>query len=400
MVILAVIFDKIHKPFTISNIKELEIEYKNNINSILSFYTIIRESSHDPDILNFFNLLWLQKDIITICSYDMSWPYSMARLKINKQKTWLFKFIFNWEKSVEFLYDFIKKNKKILSLEWILMLDQKFDFEFGTDKSLISELSEIIYKLNFSNNHKNSWIINDIKRFLYYKCNFIDYIVQNSLDLNSLFKEFLDYSSVDIKNEFVKIDEKERNKNIQKINTKQIQTLDQKWIKINPEKFDKNSRNLVLYFRKSDMNGSEFLMITYILHYYIEWWYSKIFNKLKIVSRTSGKYPKKVHELFNNIEYLDVEWDDFEKSCWIYANTICLTHWTPEWAKYYSNPILCEEIVEDKHYNKKMPLIPKWVKYQELWLTYDNKENYQYDIDQIFTKVMKSIIWLEQIMLD
>ncbi len=110
---------------------------------------------------------------------------------------------------------------------------------------------------------------------------------------------------------------------------------------------DQNHRTLVLYFRNESgpqMDYGAFSASAYALHWYIAHGYSPLFDKIKIVSRTTNQYPQYLHLVAPEIEYDPCRGGDFFKACSIYANTIHYTHGTPIEHKYGSVPILSKSI--------------------------------------------------------
>lgn len=354
-------------------------------------------------------------------------------ISMNQSKLSLFKIIFDWKVAYDKLGEFLIACDNI-TLEWLEVLYTGFEFSFREDGVRLS--NEIAYKIMWwhYNNLFNRTLKHEIIEYLDIQWNIIDFLVSNNLNRNSLFVKTCDYFSEEIRSEYEndKVLEDERNENISAVNKSQEkmlldyqkQVIDARtssitstnwitninWISnyqfdvlntlrddFSLEEYNEKERSLVLYFRHENMDEFEFLIISYIVHNYINWWFSRVFNKIKIVSRVVMDYPVIVHSLFNNIDYLNVNWEEFQEVCWIYANTMCLTHWTPEWVAFNSSPILTTKIIKDEY---KMGMVSDWVKYQELELSYTNFTNRQYSFVDIFNNVIKSIKWLEDKMLD
>ena len=119
-----------------------------------------------------------------------------------------------------------------------------------------------------------------------------------------------------------KVPYKKRFELTEKVNKKQVSLLEKIHIK------SLNSRNLVLYYRTSPSNDEkqmddfDFFLICYILNKYIEKGYSKLFTSIKLVSRNSNIYPKFIHKLFKNIQYLDTKRNEFINKTSVKSNLI------------------------------------------------------------------------------
>lgn len=183
-------------------------------------------------------------------------------------------------------------------------------------------------------------------------------------------------------------------------------------LEANPEK-----RDLVLYFRskRGDIEGSsqvdpvEFGMAFWILNYYIQNGYSKIFNGLKIVSRTGNAYPQWIQDQYPETQYSDAQGNQFLVESAVGANCIHFSEGLPEQAFYGSMPILG---VSARRRKKKMKnLGPN--DYVRLFLDYNKdlasiRDIYLEDpippqngsFANVMTEILRAIQELEEKMID
>jgi hypothetical protein len=171
-----------------------------------------------------------------------------------------------------------------------------------------------------------------------------------------------------------KIDDDVRQKNIEHVNKKQLDTLQSKrgiiqydscpdheneykripnTVDVGTE-FDMDKRTLVLYFRQESIHMTdgemvltiqtdyfEFCAIAYSLHKLITEGCFKIFNDIKIVSREPYLYPRYIHKLCD-IKY---ENENFIQTCNLGANTIHFGHGTAPDNACGTIPIYCNQMI-------------------------------------------------------
>lgn len=216
-------------------------------------------------------------------------------------------------------------------------------------------------------------------------------------DISDTFNKYISSKWVDY------ISAEERQNNIKNTNKNQ-ELLDSSIININSLYIDENDRNLVLYFRNENMNEFIFLIITKAISLYI-WKYSKVFNKIVLVSRDPNKYPNYIHKITPEIVYKNVIWDEFKKTTTIYSNTIHFTHWRTwesgfEWMKT-SIPIICKANEKDSRDECRS----NWKRTVTLDLLFKDKklswikEINEKSIHLIISKVLDSIVQCENMML-
>ena len=107
---------------------------------------------------------------------------------------------------------------------------------------------------------------------------------------------------------------------------------------------DKQKRKLVLYFRgeggSQQMDPFEFLVSAWAAHQYVTEGRSEVYNEVVLVSRCPEMYPKAIHILCPDIEYLDVSGNSFKRICSLGANTVHFTHGTSIENQFGSTPVL------------------------------------------------------------
>ena len=228
------------------------------------------------------------------------------------------------------------------------------------------------------------------------------------------FIEICNFYSKDVFSEINKrnnISKEEKINLIKKINRIQKNKLNKTsiWDKI----FEYTGRDLVIYFREEGTYGGqmdrfEFMIIVYTLYLYIRNNHSKIFTKLKIISRSSERYPKEIHKFFKGIEYLDVKGKKFKERCSIYANSIHLTNGSVVENDYFSIPILGTAIRLDGNKMRNVSeFIPLHLFYfknnHEMKITSNqiyNEKEYSGDIKGVIKEVLRAVIELEDKMIE
>jgi len=119
-------------------------------------------------------------------------------------------------------------------------------------------------------------------------------------------------------------------------------------------------RSLVLYFRREipestdfnwdhtvQMDYFEFSIISFILYEYIYSGYSKVFNDLRIVSRNPYIYPYYIHRLCPRLTYHPYEGKEFIEQTCIGASTIHFQHGTTPDNACGTIPIYCNQMILD-----------------------------------------------------
>ena len=234
---------------------------------------------------------------------------------------------------------------------------------------------------------------------------------------DTILKKFIEICNFYSKDVFSEINERnhiskeEKINLIKKINKIQKNKLNKTsiWDKI----FEYTGRDLVIYFREEDTYGGqmdrfEFMIIVYTLYLYIRNNHSKIFTKLKIISRSSERYPKEIHKFFKGIEYLDVKGKKFKERCSIYANSIHLTNGSVVENDYFSIPILGTAIRLD---GNKMRNVSDFISLHLFYfknnhemgnINYEiyNEKEYSGDIKGVIKEVLRAVIELEDKMIE
>lgn len=107
--------------------------------------------------------------------------------------------------------------------------------------------------------------------------------------------------------------------------------------------FEEHTRTLNFYYRQAQWSfDPHFEIISDFIKYYIENWYSRVWNKYRII----GRHPstKKLWE--SDVTYREMM--AFRSISTIYADTIHLTHWSPESQIPWSQFILWNTITQNR----------------------------------------------------
>lgn len=302
--------------------------------------------------------------------------------------------------------DFDRKNKESISktLVWLLQNNQNKIIPFIKILFIVNDLN---LKVNLgeilgweTNNEKLENLEKEIKAKLKRKIFFQDN--KNKAKYDEIIQEVFSQRIDEKLQWFEKIPESERKRNIKKINKKQLLALF--WHGIKHEKYDKNHRTLVLYFRAENMDSFSFSLITHILYKFISSWYSKVFDRILITSRWDWQYPEEIHNIWN-IQY---QYHDFKNITNIFANTIHFTHGTVV-EEYFMNTtthIIWIANLADNEDKKRVPenwnYIPLYLKY---WKTERNYSEEHFEMDRswnfedLFDEIIKAVKACEDMMI-
>jgi hypothetical protein len=197
----------------------------------------------------------------------------------------------------------------------------------------------------------------------------------SSMDYILKFHKLCDIFSSDIKSKFEKIPSEIRDKNIKLVNDKQLRDLIKSSIytskifeKDNKKKIELRNRSLVLYFRRkrdgqNQVDYLEFSIMYYIIDWYVNNGYSKLFNNVSVVSRKINKYPQYLNFLFKNFNYLPVTDDDksnVENFVFVSSVGANIIHFVD--GDYWKHVIYCST-----------PIVSESVKYSRFDLIKQNK---------------------------
>ena len=159
-----------------------------------------------------------------------------------------------------------------------------------------------------------------------------------------------------------KTPESVRKKNAQQVNKEQQDRLDHTHPNDNIKIEHMEDRTLTLYFRAEaveQMDRGEFLASAWILNWMIENGHSKVFNRVRIVSRNMNTFPHLLQIICPNIEYIDGRQEEFRKACSIGANVIHYTNGTVFEDEYHSIPILSKSVrIDERKMERGFPFIP------------------------------------------
>jgi hypothetical protein len=208
------------------------------------------------------------------------------------------------------------------------------------------ELSEYELKIfEKDKRYRDEWLYSDYRNlkknssndFLYFFCSSYNIkklgsqiskvFKSGNYDFSSMnyilkFHKLCDIFSSDIKSKFKVFPQNIRDENIKLVNDKQVKDLIESSRSIskifeenNKKKLELKNRSLVLYFRRRDdgqkqVDYLEFSIMYYIIDWYVNNGYSKLFNNVSVVSRKINKYPQYLNFLFKNFNYLSVTDDD------------------------------------------------------------------------------------------
>lgn len=303
--------------------------------------------------------------------------------------------------------DFNEKNKDAISniLVWLLQNNQNEIIPFIKLLFVINDLSlKIDLSLIFDweiNNEKLQNLKKEVRKKLKRKIFF-----QNNKG-NATYDETIQevfWERIDKKLKwFEKVPEEQRKRNIKKLNKKQLLKLFWYWIE--HEKYDKNHRTLVLYYRAENMDTFQFSLITHILYKFINWWYSKVFDRILVTSRWNWQYPHEIHNIWD-IQY---QYNDFTMITNIFANTIHFTHGTVIEDDYMNTTthIVWIANLADSEDRKRVPeswnYIPLHLKY---WKTEWNYKQEHFEMDKswnfedLFDEIIKAVKACEEKMLE
>jgi hypothetical protein len=293
--------------------------------------------------------------------------------------------------------------------------------------------------------------ISDEQKFMYFFCSYYnlkklkkqisnvfnsDNFDFKKISYTDKFHKLCEIFSNDIKNEFKdKYSEELRNKNIKSINSKQIKNIsnaDTIRVVNNKNYVLLNNRTLVLYFRSRAYNDEqvdylEFSIMYYILDWYINNGYSKVFNKLSVVSRNKEEYPKYLNYLFKKFNYSSVSDQDNSNVCKFKFETSIganLVHFVDGdyWSglSNYSTPIVSESIKVNKHdgirvdaykqnkvvllkgifYDRNNEFISKEKTFKKLFLKNSSRDRNTGDFYKLMRTMLDSVIELENKMIE
>lgn len=262
----------------------------------------------------------------------------------------------------------------------------------------------------------------------------------NENNLEDSFLNLCEFFSRRIKNEFQAPYPKElRLSNVKRINEKQRKDIiDKVWnraLKFILQKKDGksfqtnyeflNDRSLILYFRRrrdgrEQVDYMDFSIMYYILDWYINSGFSKVFTKLEVVSRAPNQYPLYLNKLFPNLIYHSFTNKDesnvkkFTFHTSIGANKVFFVDSAyKEDKSYFTIPILSESI---KYKSDDYPFlgIKKYVLLKGIFYDKKNK-NLRPALTEIFRKdkrdrntgnfeklmrtILESVIELENLMI-
>ena len=297
--------------------KELN-QVKNNIDKVKSK---IQKEELDNELFDYLHSLSyiFANKILNYLSFFIKEKIVNINIKEVSKFYEIFNFIKN-EHRVEEKFEFVyKKIQNFIKLEDSY---EKFLLSLGGWFSFNKRLIEI---KNLIPEYKFKWDYDDVCMYFKFICK---KVFSSSDVLESKFQS--------------KISFRERLRNLEKINNYQFSFLEKLKLK------SINGRSLTLYYRTRTLNNEkqmddfDFFLICFILNKFIYEEYSKVFTKIRIVSRNSYAYPKLVHKLFPNIEYLNVSEDDFIRKTSIKSNSI-----------YFNSGSVSEQIT-----NKSITIVP------------------------------------------
>lgn len=193
-------------------------------------------------------------------------------------------------------------------------------------------LRDNLYRQVFIFDHFRPLEKNDVDDFLFVFCahhkieklrkQITPVFIDSNFDFKNMsyrdkFLKLCDIFSKDIRKEFKVFSKSDRAINIKNINDKQIKNIRDSFItnefisnlfekdKNGNDKFNLSGRNLVMYFRRrlnsqKEVDYLEFSIMYYILDWYINSGFSRVFDKLSVVSRDDSEYPEFMNDLFPN----------------------------------------------------------------------------------------------------
>ena len=150
---------------------------------------------------------------------------------------------------------------------------------------------------------------------------------------------------------------------------------------------DRQSRSLTLYYRRETLEEGEtpshihqvdyfeFCIISYIIGRYITGGYSRVFNKLKIVSREPDIYPHYVHDVVPECSYVNVGGTDFIAECCVLSNTIYFVNGSSPDRASHSMPIFCNCMLLDSNRAREPHIrldLSYYIDNEDDYVVYDN----------------------------
>ena len=367
--------------FNYSNEKEL-IQLKKYVYSSISK---INANSFDTNFKKYLQdmINILINKILDYFIFEVNTLYPNLNVKEWSEFYEIFNFItkeHNVEKGFSIVHN---KIKNFMSLEdshekFLLSLGCWFSF----DKRL-QEIKSLIKDYNFKSDYKH------ITMYFKFICK---KVFKDSQKLQPYFR--------------AKISFRDKIKNIERINKCQSSLLERLNLK------SVQGRSLTLYYRtrpsndEKQMDDFDFFVICFILDAFIQG-HSKIFTKIRIVSRSSNKYPKLVHSLFPNVEYLDVSSEEFIRKTSIKSNSVHFNSGSiSEQVKNHSISIVPKSYKTHRDYDSKNDIFLVFLNL--FYWNYDeaqfiNKdeivEDESYSIESVMCEMLRAVVELEDRMI-